>query len=230
MLLGILVYILVRRPDIVDRIRTMKIFGAEINLERIEKSIGQAVSKIENLESKFDHLKDDYINKSVSKFDPIAPASDLHALGSELKSIAAALDDIDFVESYLNTGATPDQVYAAGCAIQVRPQPKFLSPLIRFIEQISTDPKLGGIRPAIGYKLLQCFDNILSTDNKREQSAIETKDIGRSVAVLEAFAKHPICDADRPTNGKKGIPDEVARLSRKFNAQIKKRENNKSVN
>jgi len=63
MLLGLVLYVLIYRQDIVERIKSMKLFGAEIDLAHIEKSIDQAVTKIDLLEEKLDGLKDGYINK-----------------------------------------------------------------------------------------------------------------------------------------------------------------------
>ncbi len=222
-LLGLVIYLIKYRQDIVDRIKSMKLFGAEIDLEHIEKSIDSAVMKIDHLESKLDHLKDDYINKSKESFDPIAPAKDLDKLGRELKAIAAALDDIDFVVKYLQIGSDPDVVYAAGCAIQVRPQPKFLNPLLEYITQITADKKLGGIRMRIAFKLLQCLEKIIATDSRRDQQVISAAEIQRTIETIQAFAAHPICDADRPTDGSDGIPLKVEKLVKKFEAAVKKR-------
>lgn len=223
MLLGLIFYVLVYRQDIVDRIKSMKIFGAEIDLAHIEKSIDQAVIKIDHLEEKLDGLKDGYINKSKEEFDPIAPAKDLDKLGRELKAMAAALDDIDFVIKYLHLGANPEEVYAAGCAIQVRPQPKFLNPLLSYLSEISGDSKLGGIRLRIGFKILQCVEKIITTDGRREPKVINAGDIEKTGEVLKLFAAHPICDADRPTDGSDGIPSKVDQLLKKFESEIRKR-------
>jgi hypothetical protein len=201
----------------------MKLFGAEIDLDHIEKSIGRAVTKIEHLEEKLDDLKDGYINKFKEEFDPIAPAQDLDKLGRELKAMAAALDDIDFVVKYLHLDANPDEVYAAGCAIQVRPQPKFLNPLLNYISEISNDKALGRIRLRIGFKLLQCVENIIETDGRRDQKIIRIEDIEKSKDILKSFAAHPICDADRPTDGSDGIPSKVEKLVKKLETEIKHR-------
>ncbi len=223
MLLGLVLYILIYRQDVVERIKSMKIFGAQIDLAHIEQSIDQAVTKIDHLEEKLDGLKDGYINKSKEEYDPIAPAKDLDKLGRELKAIAAALDDIDFVVKYLHLGANPDEVYAAGCAIQVRPQPKFLDPLLRYLTEISADQALGGIRLRIGFKLLQCVEKIISTDGRRQPTVIGIDEIEKTAAVLKAFAAHPICDADRPVDSTDGIPSKVEKLLKKFDSEIKKR-------
>jgi len=223
MLLFLTIYILVRHPDIVKRISSMKIFGAEINLENIEKSLDAAVEKISNLESKVDNLKADYLKKS-SDFDPIAPAKDLHKVGTELKAIAAALDDIDFVGKYLMPTAKPDQVYAAACAIQVRPQAKFLDLLLSYIEEITNDKNLCGIRPLIGFKLLQSVEKIITTDARRETKLFSKKEIQHAINVLKSFARHQICNADRPTNGQDGIPSKVEKLEKKFLKEVSKRE------
>jgi len=223
MLLGLVFYILRYRQDIVARIKSMKIFGAEIDLAHIEKTIDKAVTKIDHLEEKLDGLKDGYINKVREEFDPIAPAKDLDKLGTELKAMAAALDDIDFVEKYLHIDAKPDEVYAAGCAIQVRPQPKFLNPLLGYIEEITNDSELGGIRLRIGFKLLQCFEKIIATDGRREDRIIKVGDIEKTIETLKGFASHPICDADRPTDNSDGIPSKVDKLEKKFQSEIRKR-------
>jgi hypothetical protein len=223
MLLALVFYVLVYRPDIVDRIKSMKLFGAEIDLAHIEKSIDQAVTKITHLEDKLDNLKFGYINKSATEFDPIAPAKDLDKLGRELKAMAAALDDIDFVVKYLVIGAKPEEVYAAGCAIQVRPQPKFLLPLIDYITALSTDKALGGIRLRIAFKLLQCIEKIITTDGRRDQKVIRFEDIQITQHVLNDFAKHPVCCNDRPSDGSDGIPSKVEKLVKKFETEIDKR-------
>lgn len=54
MLLALIFYILIYRQDIVERIRSMKLFGAEFDLAHIEKSIDNAVTKIDGLEEKLD--------------------------------------------------------------------------------------------------------------------------------------------------------------------------------
>ncbi|WP_169305300.1 hypothetical protein [Coraliomargarita akajimensis] len=201
----------------------MKLFGAEIDLGRIEQSIDDAVMKIDHLENKLDSLQDGYVAKFKAGFDPIAPAKDLDKLGTELKAMAAALDDIDFVVTYLRLGSDPDAVYAAGCAIQVRPQPKFLSPLISYITAVSQDDALGGIRLRIAYKLLQCVDKIISTDARREPQLISVEEIQRSITAIQSLAAHPICDADRPANGSDGIPSKVEKLVKKFQIEQGKR-------
>lgn len=221
--LGFIVYVLLRRPDIIDRIRSMKLFGAEIDLAHIEQSLENAVSKIDHLEEKIDSMKDDYISKFETEFDPIAPAQDLHKLGTELKAIAAALDSIDFVEKYLHLGSNPDAVYAAGCAIQVRPQPKFLEPLVAYLSAITGDPDLGEIQLLIGFKLLQCVEKVIATDGRREHKVISAKQIQKTIGILDAFAVHPICAADVPRDGKDGIPSKVEKLKKKFLAEINKR-------
>jgi hypothetical protein len=223
MLLGLVLYVLIRRQDIVERIKSMKIFGAEIDLAHIEQSIEQAVTKIDHLEEKLDGLKDGYIAKSKEGFDPIAPAKDLDKLGRELKAMAAALDDIDFVVKYLRPGANPDEVYAAGCAIQVRPQPKFLRHLLAYLSGVSDDPELGGIRLRIGFKLLQCVEKIIATDGRREPKVISAVEIAEAEEILKSFAAHPICDADRPTDGSDGIPSKVEKLLKKFQTETRKR-------
>lgn len=223
LLLILVLYILKYKQDIVERIKSMKIFGAEIDLAHIEKSIDSAVSKIDHLEEKLDGLKGDYISKSKESFDPIAPAKDLDKLGRELKAMAAALDDIDFVVNYLKKGSNPDEVYAAGCAIQVRPQPKFLNPLVEYISEVTKDGELGGIRMRIAFKLLQCLEKIISVDSRRDEMVISHADIEKTISAIQEFSSHPICDADRPTDGSDGIPSKVEKLVIKFKRDAEKR-------
>lgn len=223
LLLILILYMLKYKQEVVERIKSMKIFGAEIDLAHIEKSIDSAVSKIDHLEEKLDGLKSGYITKSKESFDPIAPAKDLDKLGRELKAMAAALDDIDFVANYLKKGANPDEVYAAGCAIQVRPQPKFLIPLTEYISEITKDEKLGDIRMRIAFKLLQCLEKIISVDSRRDEMVISQNDIEKTIAAIQELARHPICDADRPTDGSDGIPSKVEKLVAKFKRDAEKR-------
>ncbi len=223
MLLGLVIYVLVYRQDIIERIKSMKLFGAEIDLAHIEKTIDKAVTKIDHLEEKLDCLSDGYISKIKQDFDPIASAKDLDKLGTELKAMAASLDDIDFVVKYLQPGSSPGEVYAAGCAIQVRPQPKFLKPLLSYISETTGDSSLGNVRLRIWFKLLQCVEKIIVTDSRREQRVINSDDIENAMQVIEELAQHPICDADRPTDGTDGIPSKVEKLKKKFHVEIRKR-------
>ena len=75
----------------------------------------------------------------------------------------------------------------------------------------------------IAFKLLQCIEKIIATDGRREQQFISGEEIQNTITAIKTFASHPICDADRPSDGTDGIPSKVEKLVKKFQIQLKKR-------
>lgn len=144
-ILGIIVLLLIKRPKILDRLSMLDIAGVKLELSEIKEVVEQTKSNLQNVEEKLDIVRKDYI-ESAEQFDPISSATDIDKLGTYLKSVAASLDSIDFVADHLNVSSSQGQVYAAACAIQVRPQPKFLEPVSDYLGIISAKSDLNGIR------------------------------------------------------------------------------------
>jgi hypothetical protein len=82
-------------------------------------------------------------------------------------------------------------VLAAAAAIQVRPEPKFFTPLPNFIGKLTDTQNLNGIRMRIVYRLVMALQNIARADNERPEQVVTDAQRMRDGAVpAGALAEH----------------------------------------
>ena len=201
------------RPKILDRIATLDVAGVKLELRELKETVQQTKAEVEDVSNKLDAVTDQYLETAES-FDPLSDAKDIDKVGSNLKSYAASLDNIDFVFEHLNKDADQSHVYGAGCAIQVRPQPKFLEPLANYILMLSASPNLKKIRLRVAYKLVQAMENILRSDNKKPEPVISTTQRTLAKKALDSLKGHRRSRDDHAANGAKSI---IARIDRTLN-------------
>lgn len=206
----VIVAILKFKPQILERIATLDVAGVKLELRELKSTVIQTQEEIQEFSSKLDAMADQYI-ETAENFDPLSTAKDIDKVGSQLKSYAASLDNIDFVFDHLSEDADHSLVYAAGCAIQVRPQPKFLDPLVKYIGAVSKSNSLKELRLRVAFKLVQAVENILRSDNKKPEKLLSQEERARASEVLRALRNHKRSQDDHAANGAKSI---VTRIDR----------------
>ena len=198
------------RPKVLERIATLDVAGVKLELRELKESVEKTKTEIEGVATRLDLVTEQYV-EAAEQFDPLSKAKDIDKVGSDLKSYAASLDNIDFVLEHLELDADQAHVYGAGCAIQVRPQPKFLLPLSAFIADMAQSSNLKNIRLRVAYKLVQAMENILRCDNKKPESILDPDSREKARAALESLKLHQRSQQDFNANGTKSIVTRIER-------------------
>jgi len=206
----VVVVTIIIKPKFLERITSFDAFGVKLQLKDIKESIETTQKEVATIKNQLDNLQEDYIEVSET-FDPIAPAAERDKLATSLKRYAAALDNIDFVIEYLDTNQSEDKIFAAACAIQVRPQPKFFPLIVELLEQISKSTQLKNITLKTLYRLVMCLENITRADNSRPEKSVDSKIRINSIKVLNCLKSSSRAQKDLIKNDKKSIVTRIER-------------------
>ncbi|MFA5327625.1 MAG: hypothetical protein WC384_07530 [Prolixibacteraceae bacterium] len=208
--IGVII-IIITKPKFLQRITSFDAFGVKLQLKDIRESIESTQQNVMSIKKQLDAFQEEFIEQS-QEFDPEAPPEDLDDLATDLKRYAAALDNIDFVLNDLKKGSVENKIFAAACAIQVRPQPKFFSPIITLISEINDSINLNGLRLKTLYRLVICVENIARADNSRPRNRIINDETRKqAVEVLSTLKKSTRAKLDSLQNGKKSIGTRIER-------------------
>jgi len=210
LILILIIGLLIAKPKILERITSFGAFGISFQLEKIKESVDSANNRIMNIKGQLDSLSEEYL-KSAKVFDPDSSADERDKLGSALKKAAASLDNIDFVLKYLNKNENEKNVFAAACAIQVNPHPKFFKPILDYLEDILKEKELNHLTLKTLYRFVMCVENITRTDNSRDERYITEEERNSAIQTMNKLKSSKRAQQDLENAGTRSI---VTRIDR----------------
>lgn len=206
----IILTILLKNPKIFERITSFGAFGVEIQLEKIKEKVDSANNEILSIKHQLDSLQTDYLS-SAKVFNPNSSAKERDKLASDLKKAASSLDNIDFLLTSLNKTEKETNVFAAACAIQVNPHPKFFKPIVDYLDIVVKEKDLNKLTLKTLYRLVMCIENIARTDNSRNDRHISATDRAIAVNTLQNLKLTERAQQDLSKAGTRSI---VTRIDR----------------
>lgn len=200
----IFLFWLFHHPELVKSIQSIKVGELEIKLHELEAEVSRSRSEIEELEDELESSR--LMFGDLLENVDVNAAGDLTPLAGLLKAHARALDDLDAVVELLQSGSSPEEVYAAAVTLRERRPVAQFSSLIDYLARIVDDDELGGNRLKTVWMLASATHKLLlAAVRDGIGPGIERSELQRAQSVLQRLERHPRVQADRPDRPDKGI-------------------------
>lgn len=214
----LIVWLLVKRPELLDRITSFGAFGVSVQLDKIKESVEATQKDVVNLKNQFAGLTEDY-KKTAETFDPNSSATDRDKLATVLKRQAGAIDNIDPYLSALDLKSAEADVFGAAIIFRRHPQPKCFMPVVNYLAAVAETKNLNKLTLKTLYRLIMVIGEVIRPDNARTERLLNEQDRREAVSALTKIKLTERAQEDDRANGKKSIVALIDRTIRTLEAQ-----------
>ena len=186
-------------------ISSFKVGGFELELREMKEALMETKETVAVLENELAEERVRF-NTILTSFDPHAPVAELEETRIALKSLAPGLTDLKPVLAGLESGATPEALYAAAEVLRNRSDISHFDRLVACIERIAGSPSLEGYRLHTVWTLTSAVHKLLIREVRQTARPHLTVDqLQRADEALAVLQRHPQVLRDRPDNPSQGI-------------------------
>ncbi|MCF8150056.1 MAG: hypothetical protein K9K30_09270 [Burkholderiaceae bacterium] len=198
-----------RHPEHLKLIQSIKIGDMEIKLKQLEAQVSNSKTEmqeqIHELEQEIEGEKR-LFGDLLQGFDVHSPLHELAKTRDLLKSNARTLSDFENLGSYLEKGASAEELYAAAVTLRERRPTQLFDKLVQCLQRLSSDENFSGIRLNTVWTLTSAVHLMLiSAIRDGVEPSISSSSLREAKQVLSILEQHPRVQTDRPDKPEKGI-------------------------
>lgn len=200
----LVIWLLVKRPELLDRITSFGAFGVSVQLDKIKESVEATQKDVVNLKNQFAGLTEDY-KKTAATFDPNSSAAERDKLATVLKKQAGAIENIDPYLNALDLKAAEADVFGAAIIFRKHPHPKCFMPVVNYLTAVAGTKNLNKLTLKTLYRLIMVIGEVIRPDNVRPERLLNGQDRKDAISALIKIKQSDRAQEDERANGKKSI-------------------------
>jgi hypothetical protein len=220
LLFTLVVWLLVKRPELLDRITSFGAFGVSVQLDKIKESVEATQKDVVNLKNQFAGLSEEY-KKTADTFDPNSSATERDKLAVDLKRQAGAIEDVTPYLSALNLQALEADVFGAAIIFRKHPTPKCFMPIVNYLNAIGETKNLNKLTLKTIYRVIMVIGEVVRADNARAERVLSEQDRKEATQAITKIKLTERAQADDRANGKKSIVALIDRTVKTLEAKAK---------
>jgi hypothetical protein len=200
----LVIWLLVKRPELLDRITSFGAFGVSVQLDKIKESVEATQKDVVNLKNQFAGLTEEY-KKTADTFDPNSSATERDKLATDLKRQAGAIENITPYLNALTLQASEAEVFGAAIIFRKHPHPKCFMPVVNYLKAIAETRNLNKLTLKTIYRLIMVIGEVIRPDNIRAERVLSEQDRQAAVQAITKIKLTERAQEDDRATGKKSI-------------------------